>query len=206
VTGRPVSPEELASIFLEVQGNGCHNLNLVTPAHVVPQILEALLLAVRQGFHLPVVYNTSSYDSLVALKLLDGVVDIYMPDIKYGADDVGLRYSTVRSYYRVVKRTIKEMHRQTGDLAVDGNGLAKRGLLIRLLMLPNGLSGTRRVLEFIASDVSSDSYVNLMAQYRPAYKAYQHPELARHPSHDEFADAVRCALKVGIHRGIPFGP
>ena len=204
VVGRLVSASELSRIFLEVQDAGCHNLNLVTPTHVVPQILEALVLAIGQGFSLPLVYNTSSYDSLLALRLLDGVVDIYMPDVKYADAELGFKYSTVRSYDRVVRRTVKEMHRQTGDLRIDGNGVARRGLLIRHLVLPNDLSGTRRVLEFIARELSPGSYVNLMAQYRPAYKAFQYPELSRPPSYEEFSAAARHAIKVGIHRGIPF--
>ena len=204
--GRPVHPAVLAQVFLQVQELGCHNLNLVTPTHVVPQILEALVLAVEQGFRLPLVYNTSSYDSLIALELLDGVVDIYMPDLKYADDGNGLKYSDVRSYSRVAGRAIKEMHRQVGDLVMDSNGVARRGLLIRHLVLPGGLAGTKRGMRFIAQELSPDSYVNLMGQYRPEYKACHYPELARPPSHEELAQALELALEAGIHRGIPFGP
>jgi len=204
--GRPVHPAVLAQVFLQVQELGCHNLNLVTPTHVVPQILEALVLAVEQGFRLPLVYNTSSYDSLIALELLDGVVDIYMPDLKYADDGNGLKYSDVRSYSRVAGRAIKEMHRQVGDLVTDSGGVARRGLLIRHLVLPGGLAGTERVMRFIAQELSPDSYVNLMGQYRPEYRAFQHPELARPPSHEELTEALELALEAGIHRGIPFGP
>ena len=204
--GRPVAPAALAEVFLQVQELGCHNLNLVTPTHVVPQILEALVLAVEQGFRLPLVYNTSTYDSLIALELLDGVVYIYMPDLKYADDGNGLRYSGVRSYSRVAGRAIKEMHRQVGDLVMDSSGVARRGLLIRHLVLPGGLAGTKRVMRFIAQELSPDSYVNLMGQYRPEYKAFHHPELAQPPSHEELTKALELALEAGIHRGIPFGP
>ncbi len=204
VRGQPTPPKALAQIFLEIQELGCHNLNLVTPTHVVPQILEALVLAVEQGFRLPLVYNTSSYDSLISLHLLDGVVDIYMPDLKYADDDLGLKYSGVPSYNRVASRIIKEMHRQVGDLVLDGNGIARRGLLIRHLVLPNNLAGTQQVMEFIARELSPDSYVNLMAQYMPAHKALEYPELTRPPTYEEFLQGLKCATEAGIHRGIPF--
>ena len=204
--GRPTPPKGLAKIFLEIQELGCHNLNLVTPTHVVPQILEALMLAVEQGFRLPLVYNTSSYDSLIALHLLDGVVDIYMPDFKYADDDLGLKYSGIPSYNRVASRAIKEMHRQVGGLVMNRSGVAQRGLLIRHLVLPNNLAGTQRVMEFIANELSPDSYVNLMAQYRPAYNAFEYPVLERPPSYEEFAQALQHTIEAGIHRGIPFGP
>jgi putative pyruvate formate lyase activating enzyme len=204
--GRPVSAEELARVFLEIQVAGCHNLNLVTPTHVVPQILEALVLAVEDGFRLPLVYNTSGYDSLIMLHLLDGVVDVYMPDFKYADDDLGLKYSGIPAYNRVARRAIKEMHRQVGVLALDERGVARRGVLIRHLVLPDNLAGTKEVMEFIATELSPDSYVNVMGQYRPEYRAFQYPQVARYPTGEELAQAVRWALDAGIHRGIPFGP
>lgn len=188
---------------MEIQRMGCHNLNWVTPTHVVPQILEALYLAVQKGFRLPIVYNTSSYDSLLCLKLLNGIVDIYMPDIKYSDSRIGQKYSGIRSYFEVVKRTLKEMHRQVGVLEVK-NGIAQRGVLIRHLVLPDDLSGSRACLEFIARELSPDSYVNVMEQYYPHYRAGEYAELSRPITRKEYHDAVMFALKVGIHRGIPF--
>jgi len=201
--GKPVTPERLAEIFLEIQRMGCHNLNWVTPTHVVPQLLEALYLAVQKGFRLPIVYNTSSYDSLLSLKLLEGVVDIYMPDIKYSDSQIGQKYSGIPSYFQVVKRTLKEMHRQVGVLQVR-NGIAQRGLLIRHLVLPHDLAGSKACLEFIARELSPDSYVNVMEQYYPHYRAGEYPELSRPITTKEYTDAVRFAIQVGIHRGIPF--
>ncbi|MFQ5793608.1 MAG: radical SAM protein [Candidatus Bipolaricaulia bacterium] len=200
--GEAVRPERLTKIFLDIQEMGCHNLNLVTPSHVVAQILEALELAIPQGLRLPIVYNTSGYDSVQALKLLAGIVDIYMPDLKYSDSRVAMDYSGVRAYWEVARKAIAEMHRQVGDLTVMDR-LARRGLLIRHLVLPEGLAGTRAVLAFIAA-LSQDSWVNLMDQYRPAYRAFDHPELARPISRREYQDAVAIARHLGIHRGIPF--
>jgi putative pyruvate formate lyase activating enzyme len=176
---------------------------LVTPSHVVAQILEALLLAVEKGFQLPIVYNTSAYDSMQSLKLLDGVVDIYMPDLKYSDSRVAEKYSGIKSYWEVARVAFKGMHRQVGDLVIE-RGLAKRGLLIRHLVLPYGIAGSKEVLEFIANKLSKDSWVNVMAQYRPEYRAHEHPELARPITSREYEEVVAYARKLGIHRGIPF--
>jgi len=200
--GEEVSPNELADIFLAIQRMGCHNLNLVTPSHVIPQWLEALLLAVEKGFSLPIVYNSSGYDSIIALKILDGVVDIYMPDFKYGDSENALRYSNAKGYFEVAKKSIKEMHRQVGDLQIE-NGIARRGLLIRHLILPNGLAGSKKVLDFIRNSISQRSYVNLMEQYYPTYNAFQVEELSRRITKEEYWDVVRYAMKIGINRGIP---
>ena len=202
--GEEVSPEHLSRIFLRIQEMGCHNLNLVTPSHIVAQILEALYIAVQKGFKLPIVYNTSAYDSIPTLRLLDGVVDIYMPDLKYGDSKTAEKYSGVKNYWEVATRAIKEMHRQVGDLIIGPDGLAKRGLLIRHLILPNGIAGSKRVLEFIAREISVDSWVNLMDQYYPAYKALQYPELSRRITSREYREVVEYARSLGIHRGIPF--
>jgi len=201
--GYAVSAEQLAQIFLRVQEMGCHNLNLVTPSHVVAQILEALLIAVEKGFRLPIVYNTSAYDSVQALRLLHGIVDIYMPDLKYSDSRTAEKYSGIKNYWEVARVAFREMHRQVGDLVVE-DGLAKRGLLIRHLVLPNGIAGSKKVLEFIASELSRDSWVNVMAQYYPAYKAREYPELSRPITSQEYKEAVAYARKLGIHRGIPF--
>lgn len=202
VSGAAVDAAQLAEIFLDVQREGCHNLNLVTPSHVVAQILAALALAVPRGLRLPIVYNTSGYDSVAALRLLDGVVDIYMPDVKYGDSAIGERYSGIPHYWEVVRPALREMHRQVGDLHIE-RGLAVRGLLIRHLALPGRLAGSQEVLRFIAEDISRDSWINLMDQYHPAYRAYDYPELARRITTGEYAEVVAYARSLGLHRGIP---
>lgn len=202
VDGAPVSAERLARIFLEVQEMGCHNLNLVTPTHVIAQVLEALELAIPQGFRLPIVYNTSGYDSVAALRLLDGIVDIYMPDLKYSDSQIAQKYSGIEHYWEVAKAAFTEMHRQVGDLVIE-NGLAVRGLLIRHLVLPHGLAGSREALKFIAEELSRDSFVNIMAQYHPTYKAFEYPELSRRITSKEYWEIVEYARSLGLHRGIP---
>lgn len=187
--GREVSPEELAEIFLELQAMGCHNLNLVTPSHVVPQILSALYLAVKKGFRLPIVYNTSSFDSLESLKLLEGIVDIYLADLKYADREIARRYSKVKNYPEVAMAAIREMHRQVGDLTLDERGIAIRGLLIRHLVLPNGLAGTEKVAEFLGS-MSKNMAVNVMDQYYPSYMAWKYPELNRRITQREYHQAL----------------
>jgi len=187
--GREVSPEELAEIFLELQAMGCHNLNLVTPSHVVPQILSALYLAVQKGFKLPIVYNTSSFDSLESLKLLEGIVDIYLADLKYADREIARRYSKVKNYPEVAMTAIKEMHRQVGDLTLDERGIAVKGLLVRHLVLPNGLAGTEKVVEFLGS-LSKNMAVNVMDQYYPSYMAWKYPELNRRITQREYHQAL----------------
>ncbi len=201
--GEEVTPELLARIFLRIQDMGCHNLNLVTPSHVVAQILEALLIAVERGFRLPLVYNTSGYDSVATLRLLDGIVDIYMPDLKYGDSETARRYSGVEHYWEVATRAIKEMHRQVGDLVIGEDGLARRGLLIRHLVLPNDIANSKRVLEFIAREISVHSWVNIMDQYYPAYRASEYPELSRRITSREYREVVDYARSLGLYRGIP---
>jgi putative pyruvate formate lyase activating enzyme len=187
--GREVSPEELAEMFLELQAMGCHNLNLVTPSHVVPQILSALYLAVQKGFRLPIVYNTSSFDSLESLRLLEGIVDIYLADLKYAEREVARRYSKVKNYPEIATAAIREMHRQVGDLILDERGIAVRGLLIRHLVLPNGLAGTEKVAEFLGS-LSKNMAVNVMDQYYPSYMAWKYPELNRRITQREYYQAL----------------
>ncbi|MFZ8859509.1 MAG: radical SAM protein, partial [Thermocrinis sp.] len=183
--GKEVSPEELAEIFLELQAMGCHNLNLVTPSHVVPQILSALYLAVKKGFRLPIVYNTSSFDSLESLRLLEGIVDIYLADLKYADREIARRYSKVKNYPEVAMAAIREMYRQVGDLILDEKGIAVRGLLVRHLVLPNGLAGTEKVAEFLGS-LSKNTAVNVMDQYYPSYMAWKYPELSRRITQREY--------------------
>ncbi len=202
VSGQAVDAAQLAEIFLEVQREGCHNLNLVTPSHVVAQILEALAIAVPHGLRLPIVYNTSGYDSVATLRLLDGVVDIYMPDVKYSDSAIGQQYSGIPHYWEVVRPALREMHRQVGDLRIE-RGLAVRGLLIRHLVLPGRLAGSQEVLRFIAEEISRDSWINVMDQYHPSYRAYDYPELARRITSSEYAEVVAYARSLGLHRGIP---
>jgi putative pyruvate formate lyase activating enzyme len=197
--GREVSTAELANIMMGLQRRGCHNINFVSPSHFVPQILAALGPAVDQGLNLPLVYNTGGYDALTTLRLLDGVIDIYMPDAKYADADVAARLSGAADYPRVMRAAITEMHRQVGDLQVGDDGVATRGLLVRHLVMPEGLAGTPETMRFLAS-LSEDTYVNVMAQYRACYRAYDHPELARRITHEEYRQAVQAALDAGLHR------
>lgn len=200
--GSATPARELAEIFLDIQRQGCHNLNLVTPSHVVSQILEALLLAIPAGFHLPIVYNTSGYDAMPSLRLLNGVIDIYMPDLKYSDSETARRYSGIPHYWEVARNALREMHRQVGDLEIE-NGLAKRGLLIRHLVLPSDLAGSRAALDFIASELSPDSWINIMSQYHPADKAVLMPELSRRIRSNELQEVVEYAHSIGLYRGIP---
>jgi putative pyruvate formate lyase activating enzyme len=198
--GSEVPAEELAAIMLALQAHGCHNVNLVSPSHVVAQLLEALAIAAARGLRLPLVYNTGGYDSPEALALLDGVVDIYMPDMKYANPDVARRYSSVRDYWQVNQAAVREMHRQVGDLMLDDRGMARHGLLVRHLVLPAGLAGTESVLAFLAREISRDTYLNLMDQYRPCYRAAEFPPLDRPITSQEFREAVAIARRLGLSR------
>ncbi len=197
--GRIVSAGELAGMMLGLQRLGCHNINFVTPTHQVPQILRALPIAIDGGLQVPLVYNCGGYESLETLRLLDGVFDIYMPDFKYADAGLAKRYSNVENYPEVAKAAFWEMHRQVGDLALDRRGIARRGLLVRHLVLPNGIAGTGEVVRFLA-DLSEDTYLNVMDQYRPCYRAHEYPPLARRPSRAELEEALRLALAAGLRR------
>ncbi|MBW6466258.1 MAG: radical SAM protein [Brevefilum sp.] len=199
-SGQEVSPAELAGLMLELQGKGCHNINLVSPSHVLPQILAALELAAQGGLTLPLVYNTGGYDSLETLTLLDGVVDIYMPDMKYDDAEVALKYSKVRDYPQVNQAAVLEMQRQVGDLMLDEDGIARRGLLVRHLVLPGGLAGSDSVFKFLAEEVSKNVYLNIMAQYRPAFNAWDYPELNRRIRSEEYRAAIALAKRYGLMR------
>lgn len=199
-TGEEVEPEELATMMLQLQAMGCHNINLVSPTHVVPQILAAVLIAAEVGLRLPLVYNTGGYDSLKTLHLLDGVIDIYMPDMKYADAGIGQRYSKVPDYPQVNQEAVKEMHRQVGDLVLDERGIAQRGLLVRHLVLPEGLAGTGEIVRFLAEETSPNTYLNIMGQYRPCYKVGELPPLDRSITRGEYAEAVRLARGAGLHR------
>ena len=198
--GNEVEPEEIATMMLDLQAMGCHNINFVSPSHVVAQILAAVAIAAQAGLRLPLVYNTGGYDSLAALKLLDGVVDIYMPDMKYADARLALRLSKARNYPEVNRVAVKEMHRQVGDLVMDERGIAQRGLLVRHLVMPGGLAGTREVARFLAEEISHDTYINVMAQYHPCYKASEHPPLDRRITSKEYAEAVATCRAAGLHR------
>jgi putative pyruvate formate lyase activating enzyme len=198
--GQEVTPDELAQMMLALQARGCHNINLVSPSHVVAQIIAAVEIAVHRGLRLPLVYNTGGYDSIEALQLLDGVIDIYMPDMKYGDSRIARTYSKVRNYVAVNQAAVKEMHRQVGDLVLDEHGIAQHGLLVRHLVLPEGLAGTRSVLAFLAREISPNTYLNLMDQYHPCYRADEYPCLSRSITTEEFSEALSLARQYGLTR------
>lgn len=200
--GLETKPEHLAEMMVELQLRGCHNINLVTPEHVVPQFLEALPIAVRSGLNLPIVYNTSAYDSMESLELLDGVVDIYMPDFKFWDEDLSVKYMKAKDYPVSARRAIKEMHRQVGDLVLNDQGLAQRGLMIRHLVMPGEIAGTKEIMQFIATEISTNTYVNVMAQYYPAGKvnADQYPDINRNIEKSEYDAAINAARNAGLHR------
>lgn len=198
--GREVDSEELAVIMVSLQRAGCHNINLVSPSHVVAEILEALVIAADAGLCVPLVYNTGGYDSMEALELLDGVIDIYMPDMKYTDPATARRLSKVGNYPQANRAAVREMHRQVGDLTLDEHGIAQRGLLVRHLVLPDGLAGTAGVVRFLAEEVSPYTYLNLMDQYRPAYKAGSIPPLDRPLTRTEYAQAADLARNAGLKR------
>lgn len=198
--GEEKTAEELAEIMLELQAAGCHNINLVSPSHVVAQILSALTIAADRGLRLPLVYNTGGYDSIEALKLLDGVVDIYMPDMKYGDSELAKHYSHTPDYVNANQVAVREMHRQVGDLRLSADGIAQRGLLVRHLVLPNGIAGTEKVMDFLAREVSPNTYVNIMDQYRPSYRAQEYPELNRMITAEEYRAALHAAAQAGLRR------
>ncbi len=200
--GRVTRPDELAAMMLALQERGCHNINFVTPEHVVPQILEAVLLAAERGLRLPLVYNTSAYDSLDSLQLMEGVVDIYMPDFKFWDSELARHYAKARDYPQAARRAIKEMHRQIGPLVLDENGLALRGVLLRHLVMPGGVAGSREIMQWIARALGPDTYVNLMAQYRPAGKVNgkEYVQINRPISPEEFQQALAAAGVAGLRR------
>ncbi|NIQ95842.1 MAG: radical SAM protein [Desulfuromonadales bacterium] len=198
--GREIVTDELAAVMLELQDMGCHNINLVTPSHAIAQILDALAQAAEEGLRLPIVYNTGGYDSPEALDLLDGIVDIYMPDMKFADSQKGRTYLGVADYAEVNFAAVREMHRQVGDLVLDDNGLARRGLLVRHLVLPENLAGTDRILKFLAEEISPDTYLNLMDQYRPCYRADEYPPLDRRTNAAEMRRARKLARQLGLQR------
>jgi putative pyruvate formate lyase activating enzyme len=198
--GREATPEQLANMMLDLQQQGCHNINFVSPSHVVAQIIAAVTIAAEKGLQLPLVYNTGGYDSLEALQLLDGIIDIYMPDMKYGNSTMARKYSKVRDYTERNFAAVKEMHRQVGDLQLDEYGIAQRGLLVRHLVLPNDIAGTREVLDFIAREISAQTYINIMDQYHPCYRADEYPAVNRPVTMTEYQHAIDAAHQAGLQR------
>ncbi|MFQ6069195.1 MAG: radical SAM protein [Candidatus Aminicenantales bacterium] len=198
--GEEVSWERLASMMVKLERMGCHNINFVSPTHFVPQILKALPLAVEKGLTLPLVYNTGGYDALETIKLLDGVIDIYMPDVKYSSREAARKYSSAPDYFEAAKKALKEMQRQVGDLVFDERGIARRGLLVRHLVLPSGLAGTKEVMRFLAREISPNVYVNIMAQYYPCGEVSPGTPLGRRITSEEYIEAVKMARAEGIKR------
>ncbi len=197
--GQAVSTEDLAQLMIELQRLRCHNINLVTPTHYVPGIIEALRIAIRLGLRVPLVYNCGGYESLEVLRLLDSIVDIYLPDFKYAGGRQAAKYSSgAKDYPEVAAAAIEEMHRQVGDLVVDEDGVAVRGLMVRHLIMPDNLAGTDRFLQFVAERLSASTYVNLMAQYRPENRAREYPELAHRITREEYLQARAWAREAGL--------
>jgi putative pyruvate formate lyase activating enzyme len=198
--GYEVDAKDLAAIMLELQALGCHNINFVSPTHVAPQITAGVLLAAQAGLRLPLVYNTGGFDSLDLLQLLDGIIDIYLPDMKYSAPQTGLRYSKARQYPQVNQAAVREMQRQVGELRLDEHGLAYRGLLVRHLVLPHGAAGTPEIAAFLAAEISPNTYLNVMDQYHPAYNARQFSQLNRRITRQEYEDALEAVRQAGLTR------
>lgn len=198
--GKEVTVERLAEIMLELQGMGCHNINFVTPTHYAAQVLAALVIAKEKGLEIPLVYNCGGYESVEALKILDGVIDIYMPDLKYGDNAAAKKYSGADDYVEKAKAAHTEMFRQVGNLKIE-NGIAVSGLLIRHLVMPGGLSSSKKVFGFIANELSPDTAVNIMAQYYPAHLAQNYPEINRFPAVNEYAEALKMAKDAGLTSG-----
>ena len=201
--GETLSSEQLARYMHALQERGCHNINLVTPTHYLPQIIAALPSAIDLGLHIPLVYNCGGYESLEIIKLLDGIIDIYMPDVKFADRRVAEQYAQAPDYPEIVKSVLQEMHRQVGDLHINEGGIAERGILIRHLVIPQGLAGTREIMHFIGSEISCGSYINIMNQYRPEYKACNFPELNRGITLREYHEAIACAHGEGLSKGFP---
>lgn len=198
--GEEVTEEKLATVMVGLQEGGCHNINLVTPTHQVPMILKTLKIAFEYGLHVPIVYNCGGYESLEILKILEGVIDIYMPDFKYADPDEAKKYSDAEDYPERAKEALKEMHRQVGDLIMDEKGVAVQGLLVRHLVMPENIAGTEEVVKFISEEISINTYLNIMDQYHPCFKAFEYPEISRRISTREYQDAINLALKAGIKR------
>jgi putative pyruvate formate lyase activating enzyme len=199
--GERITSSEMAKVMVRLQELGCHNINFVTPTHYAPQIVASLPEAIEMGFRLPIVYNCSGYEAIEVIRVLEDVVDIYMPDAKYMDERFSKQFSNAPDYPEVLTKVLKEMHRQVGDLKTNSIGVAERGLLIRHLVMPNGVSSSQMVLKLIAEEISLHSYVNIMDQYRPEYRAHDHPEISRRITHKEYLEVVQMARHFGLYRG-----
>jgi putative pyruvate formate lyase activating enzyme len=199
--GREVDFEDLAQFMLELQNLGCHNINLVTPTHVMPQILKSLRIAISKGLKIPIVYNTGGYELPEMIKLLDGIVDIYLPDMRYADSQMSKTHSNAPDYPKYNQATVKEMHRQVGVAQINDEGIIKRGLIIRHLVLPNGISGTEKTMKFISEELSQDSYISLMSQYTPYYKAHEFKSVSRKITLEEYEEARNAMHKYGLYNG-----
>lgn len=196
--GKEVTSDILSDIMIRLQKQGCHNINLVSPSHIVPQILEGIYIAAQKGLNIPIVYNTNGYDSLSVLKILEGVIDIYMPDIKFADDSIGFKYTGVKNYFSVVSKTVREMYRQVGNLRTDSRNIAYKGLLIRHLIMPENLAGTDKIMKFIGETISKKAYVHIMNQYNPSFKAYEFREISRRINASEYKRAIMDARLAGL--------
>lgn len=199
-SGSKISAQQLAKVMVGLQGRGCHNINFVSPTHFVPQIIKALPHAIEMGLAVPLVYNTGGYDSVETLRLLDGIFDIYMPDFKYSQGEISDKYSQAPDYPRIAKLALKEMFRQAGDLQIDEDGIALRGILVRHLVLPEGLAGTKDTMRFLAREISQNTYVNIMDQYHPCGNIPHDSPLRRRVTSEEYNQAITSAKKEGITR------
>lgn len=196
--GQEISTEAAAELMLSLQEEKVHNINLVSPSHIVPQIVEAIYIAAKKGLHLPIVYNTNGYDQIDTLRLLDGIIDIYMPDIKFSNDELAQKYLGVKKYYTTAKAAVKEMYKQVGNLKTDDSNIAYKGLLIRHLVMPQNLAGTDEIMRFISEEISKEAYVNMMSQYYPAHKAHKYEELSRGIWRKEYQNAIHDAESAGL--------
>jgi len=199
--GEPITSSDLARVMVRLQEMGCHNINFVTPTHYAPQIVASLPEAIEKGLRLPIVYNCSGYESIEVIRLLEGVVDIYMPDAKYMDGKYSKQFSNAPDYPEIIKEVLKEMHRQVGDLTANSKGIAERGLLIRHLVMPHGVASSEAVFRFIAEEISVHSYVNIMDQYRPEYRAHECPEINRRITQKEYQEATQWAKRYHLYRG-----
>ncbi|MGC9323752.1 MAG: radical SAM protein [Desulfomonilia bacterium] len=199
-SGEEVGPRELASMMISLSESGCHNINFVTPSHVVPQILEALPAAIEGGVRVPLVFNTGTYDHVSTLQLLDGIFDVYMPDFKFWDESYAQKFCSASDYRDVARNAIREMHRQVGDLQMDEDGIALRGLLVRHLVMPGGIAGTEQIMHFLAEEISKHTYVNVMDQYHPCYRAHDDALIDRRITREEYMSAVESARNAGLTR------
>ncbi|MFC1646285.1 radical SAM protein [Candidatus Omnitrophota bacterium] len=199
--GEEVSLEKLSELMLYLQNSNCHNINFVTPTHVMPQILKALYMAIEKGLNIPIVYNTSGYELPEMIKILDSIVDIYLVDMRYADNQHSEKYSKASNYPYYNQEAVKEMYMQVGDAEIDKEGIMKKGLLVRHLVLPNNISGTEKIMQFLSKEISKKTSISIMSQYSPYYQAYKYPELSRRITKEEYQAAIDCLSKYGLENG-----